>query len=297
MSENSYVGYLRFLPGWYLEATVDVSGKKQKFGICDGNADMHLGQAYKTGEYTSDGEKYWYFSDGDTFVLDSDGSGKFEKTPFNNESCAFGQIAYFGAQPCKVTLAADYKSVQIEPWAGKIVEMSLQPQGDQVRSVTLAWEKAAGQWQLIKPTLVNGKAQVPAGNYRLYQCVLAPQTSVSEQVLVSGYNRKLSDPVAFDEGKANSLRCGGPLEIKVTAKLNRDRQVIYEKDGKGNQVPRIITPTNDYVRINGVVVGAGGEIYSSFGKGKDYAGAPPKPTYAIIDAKGKELTSGNLEFG
>jgi hypothetical protein len=51
--------------------------------------------------------------------------------------------------------------------------------------------------------------------------------------------------------------------------------------------------------IQASVLGAGGEMYSSFflkeDKGK--LRQPPKPTFTVVTTDGKEVASGNMEFG
>ena len=78
-------------------------------------------------------------------------------------------------------LASGCKSLRVEPWPEPLAELALQPRGDQVRNVTLAWKRPNGQWQLIRPTVTGGKAMVPPGDYRLYACNLlrkgAPATT------------------------------------------------------------------------------------------------------------------------
>ena len=50
--------------------------------------------------------------------------------------------------------------------------------------------------------------------------------------------------------------------------------------------------------IQASVVGAGGEKYSGFYlQGKGSLGQPPNPTFAILTADGKQVDSGNMEFG
>ena len=51
------------------------------------------------------------------------------------------------------------------------------------------------------------------------------------------------------------------------------------------------------LRINANVAGAGGEIYSTFLKGDSFQSKPPKPTFTIVQAGGKTVASGNLEYG
>ena len=50
--------------------------------------------------------------------------------------------------------------------------------------------------------------------------------------------------------------------------------------------------------IQASVVGAGGEKYSGFYlQGKGSLGQPLNPTFAILTVDGKQVDSGNMEFG
>ncbi len=292
-ADNNYLGSLRWKAGWYLETTVKLDGLKQKIALYDANNNMRLGEPWRPTNYRgSDNEDSWYFRPGDNFLVDTDGSGKFESAT----SVSYAPILYLKNKPYKIALASDYKSIQIEPWAEPLADLDLRPQGDQVSSVVLASENA-GQWQLIKPGLSNGRASVPPGQYRLYSGTLVPQASVDNQVRAGGYKRAVSEPVVVKVGSANTLLCGGPLQIQVTTSRGRFPEIVYSTDAKGIRTGRVVNSSSDMVRINGLVVGAGGEIYSSYGKGKDFKDDPPKPTFTVADAKGKLLASGNLEFG
>ena len=63
---------------------------------------------------------------------------------FQSEACPFGPILYLGGKAYKVALAPDCKSLRVEPWTETLAEVALQPRGDQVHNVTLAWERRAG---------------------------------------------------------------------------------------------------------------------------------------------------------
>ena len=94
-------------------------------------------------------------------------------------------------------------------------------------------------------------------------------------------------------GKANTLNCGAPLDIKVTAVKSRAsaRGLLAEDTGGGKA-------SSDYVlRINANVAGAGGEIYSTYLKGDGFKSRPPKPAFTIVQAGGKTVANGSLEYG
>jgi hypothetical protein len=51
------------------------------------------------------------------------------------------------------------------------------------------------------------------------------------------------------------------------------------------------------LRISANVAGAGGEIYSTFQRGDGFRSQPPKPSFTIVQAGGKTVATGNLEYG
>jgi hypothetical protein len=287
------VGQLMLKAGWYLDAAVALDGLKQTVGVYDSDSNLHLGDVSRSQTFTNRTEVSWYFQPGDTLLVDADGSGAFENDMFQSKAYPFGPILYLGGKAYKVALAPDCKSLSVEPWTEALTEVALQPRGDQVHSVTLAWQQLGGQWQLIRPAVVDGKLMVPPGNYRLYACNLAGKGARGDQVRVSGMQRVPQTPVSVVAGKANTFHCGGPLEIKVTAAKVRGtgRGLLAEDAGDA-------TDKSEYLlRINANVAGAGGEIYSTFQKGDSPRSQPPKPSFTIVQAGGKTVANGNLEFG
>ena len=299
---NFYFGQLRFKAGWYLETAVDLDGVKRRVGIVDGNSNFRLGEPNQPTISQNGAETNWYFLGGDYFLVDNDGSGKFESSVGNSESAPFGPVLYLGAKPYKAVLSADCKSLGLEPWSGPLAELALQPHGGQVSGIQLAWESAPGQWQLLQPGVENGKASVPPGNYRLYTSTIKAKTSSGETLVVSGYKRSLTDTIKAEAGAATPFKCGSPLEVKVT--VSRDRNVVATSaPASGSFLNSLFgnssaasQPLQELIQAS--VVGAGGEKYSGFYlQGKGSLGQPPNPTFAILTADGKQVDSGNMEFG
>ena len=294
--ENIYAGYLRLKAGWYVDTTVELNGVKQKVGVFDGDSNFQLGDLSKAQTYRNSGEEEsWYFSGGDSFLIDVDGSGAFERDAFDTESCPFGPVLYLGATPYKVALTPDGKSLRVEQWTEGLAEVALQPHGEQVCRVTLAWEQPDKQWQLIRAGVADGKIKVPPGNYRLYTCELLGKSAPRDQVKASAYQRVPKKPVTFAADQANTLRCGTPLEIKVTAEKRIPQP--WELNS-GNLRNRPLASDSEFVlTINANIRGADGEIYSQYGKGEKFKAEPPQPTFAIADGSGKKVADGKLEFG
>jgi hypothetical protein len=292
-AQNMFIGQLMLKAGWYLDTTVELNGRKTKVGVFDGDSNLRLGDVSQPQTYTSVAEKSWYFRPGDFLLVDTDGSGKFENDLFQSEAYPFGPILYLGGMAYKVALTPDCKSLRVAPWTGLLAEVALQPHGDQVKYLTLAWEGTSGNWQLIRPAVTNGKIMVPPGNYRLYACSLVGSGGSRDQVMVSGMQRIPQTPVSIAAGKANTLDCGGPLQIKVTAtKAGAETRGLLAEDSSkasGN--------SETTLNINANLAGSGGEIYSTFLKGDRFQSNPPKPIFSIVQAGSKTVATGNLEFG
>lgn len=286
-------GQLMLKAGWYLEATVTLDGLKQKVGVYDSDSNLHLGDVSRAQTYTNRTETSWYFRPGDTLLVDADKSGGFENDVFQSKAYPFGPILYLGGKAYKVALAPDCQSLRVEPWAETLAKVALKPQGDQVRFVTLAWQQPGGQWQLIRPAVTEGKVMVPPGNYRLYASSLVGRGASRDQVMVSGMQRVPQTPVSIVAGKANTLDCGAPLEIKVAAAKTKDtsRGILGGESGSAK------SDSDSMLRISANVAGAGGEIYSTFQRGDGFRSQPPKPSFTIVQAGGKTVATGNLEYG
>jgi hypothetical protein len=285
-------GQVMLKAGWYLDTTVTMDGLKQRVGVFDGDCNLHIGDLAKAQVYTNGQEKSWYFQGGDSFLLATNSSSSGGNGVLKGEARAYGPILYLGSKAYKAELAPDCKSLRVEPYQEALAEMTLQPRGDQVRTLTLAREQPGGRWQLIQPSLSEGKALVPPGNYRLYSCYLLGKGAPRDQVLLFGMQRVPQTPVSIVAGKANTFKCGAPLDIKVTATKTRAGNVLMLREPSGSSRDS----ADAVLRISANVAGAGGEIYSTFQKGEGFRNEPPKPTFTIAQG-GKTIANGNLEFG
>lgn len=301
-TRGAYLGQLRFKAGWYLETTVEFDGVTRKVGIVDGNCNFRLGDFNQPTTYQNGTETNWYFQDGDYFLMDNDGSGKFENSIGSNESAPFAPMLYLGARPGKAVLAADNKSLALEPWTGPLAELALQPHGEQVNGFQVAWEAAPGQWQLLQPGVENGKARVPPGNYRLYTCMLKVKTATGDTLNLSGYKRTPKDDIKAEAGVSTPFKCGAPLEVKVTSARDT-RNSGSSAQESGSFLDRFFSGSTGaepvlQQLIQASVIGAGGEIYSGFNlQGKGNLRQPSKPTFTVVTTDGKQVASGNMEFG
>ena len=295
-TESIYAGYLRLKAGWYVDTTVELSGLKQKVGMFDADSNFQLGDRQNSKTYRAAGEEEsWYFAGGDSFLIDADHSGAFERDVFDTENCSIGPVLYFGATPYKVALTPDGNSLRVERWTEPLAEVALQPHGEQVCCVTLAWEQPNKEWQLVRAAAAAGKIKVPPGNYRLYQCELLGKGASADQVQAAAYHYAIREPFAFSADKAGTLRCGAPLEIKVTAEKRVPQS--WELNSGDLRNPRLASDSEFVLTINAEVQGAGGELYRQYAKGDQLKAEPPQPTFTVADGNGTKVGSGKLEFG
>ncbi len=294
---RNYMGYIRLKPACYLMAKVDLEEATQTIGLTDGNCNLRLGDVAKPMTVRATDGDNWYFQNADYFLRDWNGNSRFEATRFGEEAEFFAKMIYFGAQPYSVSLAPDCKTIRLEPYAGPLGELAVEPNGVQVKSLVLARETAPGEWEAFNPAVVNGKVKVQPGNYRLYSCTLSGKDGQGQLIQAAAYKRTPKDSVKVEAGQVAALKCGAPLTLEVTANKQAASgsssglmaAAIALFSGRSSQGP-------PELRINMVATGAGGESYSGYLKG-DTSGAMPRPTFKISGEDGKLLASGNLEFG
>jgi len=285
---GNYLGHLRVKPGCYLETTVELDGVKQKIGFLDANCNMRLGDKGAIEQRTSGNALYYFIGPCDVVLRDRNGSGGFESDEFESESDPLSSLIYFGPNPYTLTLAEDLKAVRLEPYSGPVGEMAMTG-GDHVKALQLCWQGQGGTWEPVTPEVSRGKFKVPVGTYCLYACVLAGEDKDGATVLAMGLKREVKDQVTVAAGKTATLHCGTPLDLQVKA----------EKSGPpGGLLGALITGSNtSQLRISVQTVGAGGEVYSSFAKEKTNEGRPKPPQFKILDESGKQIASGQLEYG
>jgi hypothetical protein len=290
-----YMGQLRLRAGYYLETTVAMDGVKQRIGIFDADTNLRLNDPMTPRIYESGTNKQWYFSGGDLFLQDVENSGSFESDPLGTGTSPFSSVLYLGPTPYKASLSADQKSLKVEPYDG-LATLSIKPKGSQVQSLSLAREAVPDQWELIKVNVANGKAKIPPGKYRLYQVNLAVKPGTADQLLVGGYQRYMKEPMVAEAGRTIELSCAAPLELKLTTSKDTSVSSAVVPAGSG------LTKSDYTLRIAGQIVGQDGEVYSSFIKGRttgtmNVLGQPSPPTFKVLGPDGKEVASGNMEFG
>jgi len=290
--ETFYCGQLRMRAAWYLEADVTLGKVKEKIGVYDGNANFGLGDVSLGHDYEDSGTQRWFFTRGDSFLIDVNGSGRFENDMFFSEFCSIGSILYFGTAPFKTTLAKDFSSIKIEEWSEPLAEVTIRPNGEQVGLVSLARQMSSNRWEQIQTSVEKGKIKVPPGKYRLVSCCLMAKRDNGEPIGMKGFLREKKTPFEFEAGKSNSFECGAPLKIDLEA--NKRKPESYEES---NLKPKGADDSEFILSVNSSVLGQGGERYSVYGTGQNYDSSPAKPSLTIADPSGQTLETGKMEYG
>jgi len=298
MTVNMTIGEIMVRPGWYLQATVQVDGKQHKIGYVDADCNFKLGDPEKpviARVGVNGAETSWYFQGGDRILVDWDGPQTIQSTLLGNQSSPFGPLLYLDAKPYKATLSADFKTLSLEPWAEPMAELALQTHGEQVNNLELGWEKAPGDWVLLQAGVANGKVKVPPGNYRLYAVGLKANSSSGDSLIMSGTKRVPEGGIKAMAGESTPLKCGAPLKLELTATATRDSGL----SSSGSLLSSILGQSGPAQTIQATLFGAGGETYSTpYLLGANGAARQPQaPTYTVLTTDGKQVDSGNLEYG
>ena len=171
----------------------------------------------------------------------------------------------------------------------------MRPHGEQVQDLSLAWERAKGQWELLDLPVADGKVKVPPGNYRLSGCAVAAKSDRGEPVVALGSKHVMGIRQIFTVGKANTLRCGAPLRVWASAMKSKPRDWVLERQGTTAMDPKM--DSEFVLDISAEVLGVNDETYASFRMAQEFKPMPAKPAFTVADVGGKVVGSGNLEFG
>ena len=276
-TRNEPAGILRIKPGWHLEATVEVDGVKEKIGIVDADRDLQL-----TGDAPGGGAgQYVHINGSDAVLRDRDGSGRFEFDLCESEIDDPSELVGIGRNLYELTLAKDLRSIRLDRYQGPVGQMIVVGRPDRIRALTLLRRGSGNQEERFKPAWIDGTATVPAGTYELQSCVVAATGRGPEAAMSWAWKYEDREKIEIEAGKTATLRCGPPLELRVTAKK-------AVGGGAGG------TPQVD---INVAVVGAAGEMYVRHVKGSDLTTRADPPQFRVFDEAGKEVASGRFEYG
>jgi len=279
-------GQLQLKDASYLQATIEINGAKETIGIFDANCNFQLGdksqmQLLKTPQ-GENRDLQW----GDAVLRDRSGSGKPATALAGTLVEPYSELVYVGPNPYTMTLAKDLTTVALEPYSGPVGELQVK-NGESMALLIMARESAPGQWEALSPDVASGKAKVPVGTCALYSCVVAGKDSGNALVAATGMNADSKKTLKITEGKSATLVCGAPLEFKVQAQK--------ESGGGGGFLGALVSGGTSNLLISAQILGAGGEAYRTFARSDGQAVGGPK--FKVLGQNGKELGSGQLQFG
>ncbi len=285
------VGQVRLRAGNYLEASIQVEGERQRFGVVDGNCNFVLGdRATLQRVMRAPNQVNWLLVSGDSFLRDRHGSGRFDLA---ESAEMFSSRSYFAGKPFSVALSGDLRSVRLEPCTDPAGELAVKAQ---VSGLVLAWEKRPGEWEALTPEVQGNKAVLPAGTYRVGSCTVGGRRAAGSMVKAVS-----SDPPdqAFQitPGQKTMLAAGPPLRLELQA--SRSVSTITGQPGLAGAVLGLLggarAEQTIQVRFALLVTGAGGEHYSGFSDARGTQLTPP--TFVVRDAAGRQVATGSFQFG
>ncbi|MCX8036252.1 MAG: hypothetical protein N3D11_04185 [Candidatus Sumerlaeia bacterium] len=286
-NSSAFVGQLLLASGNYLETIVEAEGIRRRIAFRDANCNLRLGDKPVIHLFDAADGSGVRMDGGDVLLCDLDGSGKFDISEIAGESQPFTDLLYLGANPYTIRLAEDLTAVFLEPYNGATGEL-LVPTNSRVAQATFARKTAPEQYGLLVVDFSAGKAKVPVGDYRLIQCVVAGEAKDGAKIMTGSAFAASKTSLNVAERQSATVPMGAPISLRPEV----------EKHGSSSGLLRALLGGGQTVSISAKIVGAGGETYSTFmkfAKGKADQLDPPKFKVRTLD--GKELASGQLEYG
>lgn len=294
-SDRVFIGRVQVRTGSYLETTVDLNGVKQRIGVVDGNCNFRLGESAQMLEVNrGQGRQSYYLNGRDWFLRDLDADGRFVRTLGTTEAEHFSALIYFGGKPFTTKLSDDLRSLQLEPYAGSVGTVRVDPV---VTGLIAGWEKVENQWEAVTPTIENGLATLPAGKLRLGVCSVGAKNA--EGRWVRGESSDVGTRTfTVEAGRESALALGPPFKLEITYTKATDHG---ERGGAMGVVRSLFGGSSassaTVIQMNVTTSGAAGERYSSFIQEGARTATVPPPRFEVLDENSKVLASGNFEYG
>ena len=207
----------------------------------------------------------------DRLLLDLNGDGKLDGSYNSEESQPLGRFVEVGGKYWQLDPSPDGSSVAIAP-----LDRLLGRVKAATNDFTLLLTSDDGVLQVrSKNSVVN----VPAGNYRLYQC--------NYNMPVDGKTWTFRGSCGLD-GRVGP-RQGAPIEVLADQEIN----IAFGAP----LTPKIQVGQNgNELQLSLELRGAGGEVYNDVHIGDNYQ-RPPVPKAKILDASDKELAQLDFHYG
>jgi len=274
-------GILRLHSAGYLEATVEIDGAREKVGLVDRTRNGRL-----TGGSAEAGDGQYLPLDGsDALLRDRNGSGCFDLNLCETESDWPADLAAFGANIYRISLAKDCRSVHLERYTGPTGRLKIAEHPERVHLVRLERQLANGRAMPFAPVLIEGTAVVPAGTYEFRSCALVARMPDGSTAMTWGMLGDPKERIEIEAGQTKALRCGPPLEIRIDASKTLGRSA-----GRNAEPVRQID-------LGAALIGTAGEQYIWSLRGVNATPEVKPPRFRVFDENGSEIGSGQFEYG
>ena len=285
--------------------------------------------AYRTGEITVDGKKV------SVYLVDFNSNGRFDDLSGIDSSITLsdgtaypkqGDMIWVDPDPKTMVYGSPYDPTSTDAQqylskmlnvGGKFYDMKISPSGDKL--TLSASSKPVGhvsnpckgyravvysdQGMLKISGDESGKAPLPTGEWRLLSYTLDGTKAAEEAAETAEEEGPSLLETLANALTASTPAVAGPRPTLVSARAKRDAPAIQVREGETVALP-FGTPYKLMVeaRPRGTgtaslslkIVGVGGEVCNNM----IVKGArPPKPTFTITGPDGKEVASGNFEYG
>jgi hypothetical protein len=163
--------------------------------------------------------------------------------------------------------------------------------------MVLGWQKSGDKWDVITPEFKEGKAALPTGTFRVVSMALAGKGPGKAEIRTQSSDMP-NKTFEIAVGTPAALKHGLPLTLDITHTKSRDGA------GEGSGAMGVLRglfggssggAKATVLQMNVEVKGAFGEVYSAFYNSQD--GRVPPPRFLIADASGKQVATGNFEYG
>jgi hypothetical protein len=256
--------YAVIAPVSYRSGQIQVGKKKYQVRLVDSNYD---GRYDGTVRFTRNDYRAMK---ADCLVVDRNGDGEFEAS-YDKDAEVFPlpKMLSFGDTYYSIQVAIDGSSITLEKTAPKFGTLDV----GQADTELLLWSES-GIHQLKGS---NGKWKLPAGRYSCWSLSLSRKDQKKNKwtLFCRGQTGKLLD-FEVEPDKVTSFKLGPPLTLEPTVKIGR---VLFRR-----------TAT-----VSATAVGQSGEQYLAGAQKNEEM--QPAPTIKFVDASGKTIESGKLEYG
>jgi len=285
------IGDLEARPAWYLQTTIPLPlapedapaglpNSAERIGIFDYNCNLQIGEVPSLRQFGPHNRNI-AFTARDLLFRDFDRNETFDFNALFTETQLFGPLLCVGTNILIMDLNPNLQVVRVQPYLGPAGEVKLY---EKLESATLVWSRNRS-WLPVSVGLDHGRATVPAGIYSLHFCVLRGVDATGQIVLARAYDYTTTNQFQVVQGRTTPLPCGPPIELRLETK----RFPIEQQRRGAADICR--------VDINVRVVGAGGEIYSSFARGPDLTVKSPPPKFRVLSESRQPILTGQLEYG